>query len=382
MKKTLFPFSFLLLAFVACLAQAPRPLLRPAPGGPIQVGSQPSDIAVADINGDGRPDILTANARSNNVSVLLGQGRGVFRPAPGSPLPGGPVTHLVALGDLNGDAKLDLAITSHDSNNVIVLLGNGRGGFAPAPASPVAALTGTPPHNHGLVLADVNGDAHLDILTSNQNHHSVSVLLGDGRGGFRPAPDSPFPVGRAPYPLAVGDVNNDGKPDIVTPNVGSNNLTVLLGDGRGGFSPAPASPLVVQIRPYFVALADFNGDHNLDIAASHDDITLISVLLGDGHGGFRPAPGSPFDIGERGGEICVGDMNADSRLDLVTGTNGNDVRVLLGDGRGAFRPAPGSPFSVGRGPWGVALADSNRDGKLDILTANFDTNDVTVLLAQ
>lgn len=374
---------FLLLALTALAsalpAQAPRALFRAA-GQPMRVGNRPADIAVADLNGDNHLDLLTANTGGNTISVLLGDGRGEFRAAAGSPLAGCPVTHLVVPGDVNIDRKLDLAITCHDSNDVIVYLGDGRGGFTPAPGSPFPALTTGQPHNHGLALADVNGDAHPDILTSNQHHHSVSVLLGDGRGGFRPAGGSPFPVGRAPYPLAAGDVNGDGHADVVTPNVGSNNVTVLLGDGRGGFAPAPASPLAVATRPYFVALGDLNGDRRLDLAVAHDDITLITVLLGDGRAGFRPAPGSPLDAGARGGEVLLVDVNGDARLDLVTGTDANTVVVLLGDGSGRFRPAPGSPYAAGRGPWGVAVADINGDGKLDILTANFDDDVVRILL--
>ena len=371
MKKLVLLFALALLC-AALEAQGPRPLFRVA-GEPIRVGDRPADIAVADLNGDSHPDLLTANNGGNTISVLLGDGRGEFRAAAGSPLAGCPVTHLVVPGDVNIDHKLDLAITCHDSNDVIIYLGDGRGGFTSAPGSPFPLLRGTQPHNHGLALADVNGDAHPDILTSNQNHHSVSVLLGDGRG-------SPFPVGRAPYPLAAGDVNGDGHADVVTPNVGSNNVTVLLGDGRGGFAPAPASPLAVATRPYFVALGDLNGDRKLDLAVAHDDITLITVLLGDGRGGFRPAPGSPLDAGARGGEVLLVDVNGDARLDLVTGTDANTVVVLLGDGSGRFRPAPGSPFATGRGPWGVAAADINGDGKLDILTANFDDNNVKILL--
>ena len=378
MKKLVLLFALALLC-AALEAQGPRPLFRVA-GEPIRVGDRPADIAVADLNSDNHLDLLTANTGGNTISVLLGDGRGEFRAAAGSPLAGCPVTHLVVPGDVNIDHKLDLAITCHDSNDVIIYLGDGRGGFTSAPGSPFPLLRGTQPHNHGLALADVNGDAHPDILTSNQNHHSVSVLLGDGRGGFRPAGGSPFPVGRAPYPLAAGDVNGDGHADVVTPNVGSNNVTVLLGDGRGGFAPAPASPLAVATRPYFVALGDLNGDRKLDLAVAHDDITLITVLLGDGRGGFRPAPGSPLDAGARGGEVLLVDVNGDARLDLVTGTDANTVVVLLGDGSGRFRPAPGSPFATGRGPWGVAAADINGDGKLDILTANFDDNNVKILL--
>lgn len=128
---------------------------------------------------------------------------------------------------------------------------------------------------------------NLDLTTSNQDDNSVSVLLGDGRGDFKPASGSPFAVGRAPYPHAIGDVNRDGKLDIVTPNVGSNNVTVLLGDGKGGFTPAANSPYPVGSRPYYIAVGDTSGDGNPDLMTTHDDISLMTTLLGDGRGGFR-----------------------------------------------------------------------------------------------
>ncbi|HET6574534.1 MAG TPA: VCBS repeat-containing protein [Fimbriiglobus sp.] len=123
----------------------------------------------------------------------------------------------MGLGDVNGDGKLDLALADHDSYNVTVLLGDGRGGFASAPGSPFVAKQGDHPHTHGLVLGDVSGDGKLDLLTVNSDDNDVAVLLGDGKGVFRPAPSSPFAVGPSPYPPAVGDVNGDGRVDVVTP---------------------------------------------------------------------------------------------------------------------------------------------------------------------
>lgn len=368
------------------LSLSPKPqrpgLFAPAPGSPFPVGSGPSDIAMADLSGDGKLDVVTANSGSDNLTILLGDGSGGFRPAPGSPLAAGPAPHLVAIGKLNQDAHFDLVVTAHDSNDVRVLLADDQGNFGPAPGSPFPALTGTRPHNHGLALADVNRDGSLDIVTSNCNAGSVSILLGSGRGSFLPAPGSPFQVGRCPYPLAAGDLDGDGALDIVTPNLEGSSLSALLGDGDGGFALAPGSPVRTLARPYFVAIGDLNGDRKLDLAATHDDISQVSLLLGDGRGGFAPAPGSPIDAGQRGGEIVFADVNGDRKLDFVTGTASHSVAVFLGDGRGRFAPAPGSPFPAGRGPWGLALGDINGDGKLDILTANFESNNVSVLLGR
>jgi hypothetical protein len=360
-------------------AESQDTLFTPAPGLPLSIGSRPNDMAVADWNKDGKLDIVTCNVE-DTVTVLLGNGRGGFTPAPGSPI--NVAAHLIAVGDVNNDRNPDLALTHHDSFGVVVLLGTGDGKFAAAPGSPFTAHQGTKAHNHGLALNDLNSDGNLDITTSNQDDHSVSVLLGNGRGGFTPAAGSPFAVGRAPYPHAVGDVNGDGRLDLVTPNVGSNNVTVLLGDGRGGFTAAANSPYAVTSRPYYIAIGDVSGDAKPDLVTTHDDINLMTTLLGDGRGGFTPAPASPFDLGRRAYKLVTADINRDARADLVIGTEASDsVAVLLSNERGGYMHAAGSPYTAGRNPR-VAIGDVNGDGKPDILTANNGSGDITVLFSK
>jgi hypothetical protein len=376
--------SVALLAVVAISAieaGSPAPLFVPAPGSPLAVAGGPQNVAVGDVNGDGKPDLVVPCSKKQ-TAILLGDGRGGFRPAPGSPLlyRGGEM----GLGDLNGDGKLDIALADHDSYAITVLLGDGRGGFNPAPGSPFAGKDGQHPHTHGLALADLNGDGKLDMVIGNNDDGDAAVLLGDGRGGFRRAPGSPFPIGPSPYPIDVGDVNGDGHPDIVAPNSGPNNrtATVLLGDGRGSFRPAPGSPFPTAAGPYHAVFGDVNGDGKPDIVTTHDDSDKISILLGDGRGGFRAAPNSPLGAGgRRVGGVVVKDVNGDGRADLVVAA-ADAVRVLLGDGRGGFRHAPGSPFAAGKGVWRLAVADLNGDGKPDVAAVGFESNSLTILLGR
>ncbi len=360
-------------------APSQQPLFTPAPGSPLSIGSRPNDLALGDWNKDGKLDIATCTD-ANLVIILLSNGRGGFTPAPNSPI--NVAAHIIAAGDVNNDRNIDLALTHHDSFGVVVLLGTGDGKFSAAPGSPFIAHQGTKAHNHGLALNNFNRDGNLDITTSNQDDNSVSVLLGDGRGSFAPAAGSPFAVGRAPYPHAIGDVNRDGNLDIVTPNVGSNNVTVLLGNGRGSFTAAAGSPYGVETRPYYVAIGDVSGDGKPDIITTHDDINLMTTLLGDGRGGFNLAPGSPFDLGRRAFKLVAFDVNRDARMDLVIGTEASDsVTVLLSDALGGYTPAAGSPYTAGRNPR-AAIGDANNDGKPDIITANNGTNDITVLFGK
>lgn len=377
-------FVAILLAMLscgACLASpAQQPVLAPAPGSPMAVGEAAGNLALGEVNGDGKTDLVVATRQG--VNVLLGQGDGRFRAAPGGPIPlPVPSTEMV-LHDLNGDGKLDLALANHDSYDVMLLLGDGKGGFAPAPQSPVTMREGTRPHTHGLCAGDLNGDGNTDLVSINSNDNDVSVAFGDGKGGFRRAA-APFAVGPSPYPSALGDLNGDGALDIVAtstdrrPSTGG--LTVLLGDGRGGFRGG-----VVRLRtitPGFVAVADVNGDRKPDLVATHLERNELTILAGDGKGAFRETAGSPFDLGHAAWEFAVMDVNGDGKADVAAAA-GDGVRVMLGDGRGGYRPAPGSPFATGKGSWQLAAGDVNADGKPDLVTSDLQGKSVTILLAQ
>lgn len=380
----LFPLLCLCVCLIpvpSCQAQtrqnaAQNSLFTTAPGFPINIGSRPNDLAIGDLNKDGRLDVATCHDES--VTVLLNDARGGFTPAPGSPIK--TAAHLIEIGDVNNDRNLDLALTYHDSFGVQIFLGAGNGRFSPAPGSPFIAHQGDKAHNHGLTLSDLNSDGNLDITTSNQDDHSVAVLLGNGRGSFAPAAGSPFAVGRAPYPHAVGDVNKDGNLDVVTPNVGSDNVSVLLGNGRGEFRNATNSPFSVAGRPYYIAIGDVNGDGNADLMTTHDDITLMTTLLGDSRGGFTPARGSPFDLGRRGYAIAAADLTGDARTEVIVGLLGRDsLIVLLSNEGGGYTHAAGSPYRAGLNPK-IAIADVNGDGKRDIIAAGNESSDITVLL--
>jgi hypothetical protein len=316
--------------------------------------------------------------------VLLGDGRGGFRPAADSPIKIGPSVRKVALGDVNRDGKLDVAAAEHNTYLVTVLLGDGRGGFQPAPGSPVQTSSGTRPHTHEVVLGDVNLDGILDLLTTNVNDNTVSVLLGDGSGRFAPAPGSPVQVGRGPYDtLVLRDLNGDGKPDFATPNIGGNKVDVLHGDGKGGFARAPGSPYPVGERPGQVAAADVNNDGKPDLLATHDDVGLLAVLLNDGAGSFRPQAGSPIRLAAPAWGFDVGDINRDGHIDLAFGVMGNaNPFILLGDGKGGFTEAQGVRLPSGKRPEYVVLADLNRDGRLDLVVSNYGSGDVAVFLAR
>ena len=360
----------------AGLCLRPASFAEPA-GSPVASGTTPRSIVIGDVNGDGKLDLVVANYGDGNVSILLGNGSGGFSAAAGSPVTVGSLPISVAIGDMNGDGKLDLAVANYFSNDVTILLGNGLGGFGPAAGSPVAA--GTNPRF--IVIGDVNGDGKLDLAVANLSSNDVTILLGNGAGGFGPAAGSPVAVGTQPASVAVGDVNGDGRLDLAVANFGSNNVTILLGNGLGGFSPAAGSPVTVGTGPASVAIGDVNGDSTLDLAVANYGSDNATILLGNGSGGFSPAAGSPVTVGTAPLSVAIGDVNADGRLDLaVANGTSNNLTILLGNGTGKFRPIAGSPVTLGTTPESVVFGDFNADSKLDIAVANSGSDNVTILL--
>jgi hypothetical protein len=370
-------------ANIASASTASITVFNPAPGGTSNVayleitsptaslsfatgayatGNLPFSVAVGDFNGDGKLDLAVAD-NGGGVSVLLGNGDGTFQPAVS--YAAGSIPWSVAVGDFNGDGKLDLAVANAGSDNVSVLLGNGDGTFQPA----VNYAAGVSPNS--VAVGDFNGDGKLDLALAD-NGGGVSVLLGNGDGTFQPAVS--YAAGTFPYSVAVGDFNGDGKLDLAVADNGGG-VSVLLGNGDGTFQPAVS--YAAGSIPWSAAVGDFNGDGKLDLAVANWGSNNVSVLLGNGDGTFQPAVN--YAAGVSPHSVAVGDFNGDGKLDLaVANMDSNNVSVLLGNGDGTFQPAVN--FATGPFPVSVAVGDFNGDGRLDLAVASFAWNDVSILL--
>jgi hypothetical protein len=349
----------------------------------VGVGRGPRWVTVADVNHDGRPDLLVANAEAETVSVLLGDGQGGFREAAGSPVAAGHLPNDIAVADMNGDGNADLVIANHQSPFVRVLLGDGKGGFGLAPGSPVDVHSN--PHPHGVVVGDFNGDGKLDVVTDSWGTNEVELLLGDGTGGLQ-TPGRYVRVGRRPYErLRSADFNGDGILDIVTTNLDDGTVTILLGDGRGAFREAPGSPIPAGGKPWQVAVADVDGDGAADLVVIpyQRDLTtpsesVVTVLRGDGRGSFRPMAGTPIPLGSCRGanSVAVGALGANPRQTIATSCALSRTIMLferLPDGRFAT-----SSFPI-KGGWGaVAVARLTGDPRNQIITANSDDGTVSI----
>ena len=236
--------------------------------------------------------------------------------------------------------------------------------------TPTNFSVGTSPVS--VTVGDFNGDGKSDLATANLNSNNVSVLLGTGTGSFGTATN--FSVGINPRSVTVGDFNGDGKSDLAVANRYGNNVSVLLGTGTGSFGTA--TNFTVGSYPWSVTVGDFNGDGKSDLAVANIVSSNVSVLLGTGTGSFGAA--TNFTVGSSPYSVAVGDFNGDGKSDLATANFNSNVSVLLGTGTGSFGAA--TNFTVGNGPISVRVGDFNGDGKSDLATTNGSGYNVSVIL--
>jgi len=320
----------------------------------------PRSIAVTDLNGDGKADLITANPISNTFSVLLGQGNGTF--SSHADYATGP-NPLLGLGDFNGDAKLDLLIASEkcqDSQcglgNLAIILGKGDATF------PIANYA-APVRTSAVVAADFNGHGNADLAIGNdnqQNNNTLSVLLNNGSGGFLPRTD--YVAGSGASGVVAGDFNHDLSQDLAVANILDSTVSVLLGNGDGTFQNHVDYP--TGTMPQTVLTGDFNNDGILDLVTVPNLGSAASVLLGNGDGTFQPHAESFAGPNRYSG--AAGDFDRDGNLDLVVTSafTTNNAMLLRGNGDGTFQ-LPTQVYPDLTGPY-VATGDFNGDGKLDL----------------
>jgi hypothetical protein len=350
--KRYVPVSLVIVALAIVAAMRPSPSRSPrgvtfvrlaseAAAAPtdelvIPVGKGPGPVMLADVNHDGHLDILVANEDDENLTVLLGDGKGHFVAAPGSPFACGKAPNDIAVGDFNGDGNLDLVVANTGTPYLTILLGDGKGGFKPSAHSPFA--TTSSPHVHGVAVGDFNGDGKLGVVTDSWGNNQILMFAGDRKGNLI-TPGKAFNVGKRPYErLRVADFNKDGVPDVVTTDLDQDAVTILLGDGHGGFREASGSPFGAGMAPWAVAIDDVNKDGNLDLAVipyapdvKDPKQVGLTVLLGDGKGGFRTMRGSPFSLDGCAGpdRIAAGDLNGDGKDDVVVSNNKSGTITIL-----------------------------------------------------
>lgn len=280
----------------------------------------------------------------------------------------------VALGDINRDGKLDMVSVDPGNSAIRIFMGDGRGGFSPATPG---YRTVSGPGSASPLLVDLNRDMKLDVVVPNWSG-PLAVFLGNGDGTFGSRAD--YSVGSFGAAVVAGDFNADGNPDLAATGFNSGHrVTTLMNNGNGTFTNGP-SVLVDDVTSATLDVGDIDGDNRLDLLVSHYATNSISVLLGNGNGTFRSGSrivAGVAGIGLNPRELKLRDMNGDSKLDLVVANEtSNTVSVGWGNGLGAFGPF--QQLAVGASPRSVAVGDVDVDGRPDIVTANFSSDNVTL----
>ena len=324
-------------------------LLGDGQGGFTLAGHFPTDtltkgLEAGDVNRDGHLDLVTCTNWGYDENILLGDGLGAFHVAsPPTEVDGDGEPVRLLLRDFNNDGKLDILVNAPDDDKVVLYFGDGKGNF-PGPDLEIEGVQ----HPFGMDAGDLNGDGNLDAVVGGPSNTAgaslVTVMLGDGAGGFT---ISTFPVGDLPSSNKIGDLNNDGDQDIVVAgaqpgNTSGNYISTYLGNGRGVFALAQTVQLGPGNLKGDIALGDFDEDGNLDVAfpvtgtqTPHQHSTKLEIFFGDGHGNLSAGP--VLTVEEEPHTVITADFNHDGHLDLAnTNRTAGTVTVLLGDGNGNF----------------------------------------------
>jgi hypothetical protein len=331
------------------------------------VGNTPSAVTTGDFNGDGFMDLAVANADDAEISLLNGVGNGLFSVA--QTFETGVRPESLVAGRFDNDLFDDLAVASFGDTlrTISIFLGASDG---VGPGAGVSMSSGP----IAIVAADFNSDGSQDLATANLSSNDLSIMYG---GNFQ----SPVPVsagGNGPIALLAADLNKDGKPDLAVALGSENKMAVLLSDGVGGFPDPPLPLFDVGESPNSITSGDWDGDGNVDLAVVNSGSADLTLLFGDGAGGFS-SQRSVLVGGGRPEFAATGDFDSDGVPDIAVTNSANDtVSVLLNIGGGLFS----DPIQqlTGDRPLAVAAGDLNGDGKDDLVVTNAGDNTLSLFL--
>jgi len=347
-------------------------------------GGGPTSVAIADLDGDGKPDLAVANQTSNSVSVFRNTATyGSISFAARVDFAAGGQPSSVAIGDLDGDGKPDLAVANSSSNTVSVLRNTATSGSISF-AAHVDFATGASPFS--VAIGDLDGNGKPDLAVANFGDNTVSVLRNTATSGsISFAASVNFATGWGPTNVAIGDLDGDGKPDLAVPNAVDNTVSVLRNAATSGsISFAGNVDFATGAVPGGVAIGDLNGDGKPDLAVTCQGSNTVSVLRNTStSGSISFAANVDFATGAAPGGVAIGDLDGDGKPDLAVGNSNyhdNTVSVFRNTATsGSISFAAKVDFATGAAPQYVAIGDLDGDGTPDLAVPNWKDNTVSVL---
>ncbi|CAF1344331.1 unnamed protein product [Rotaria sordida] len=340
-------------------------------------GSLPYFITVADFNHDNYADIAVTNTGSNEVLIFTGNGNGHFELARRYPTGSGSGPYGIAVADLKNDKQLMIVVTYWGNGYVAVLTEYNAAEFV----NRTAYLTGSAPHPYSLAVGNFNNDNRPDIVVANSDTNDLIIYFASENGSFNAQTILPIGIDSYPQYVITGDINTDKQLDIITVNSKSNTINIIMGDGNGNFSDQIKYSTGPNSHPYGIAMSDFNNDGRVDFVIANEGTDSIGVLFGFHYASFQNPTTYSNDNNQRPMAIIVNDFNNDNYIDIATVFSLTDnLAVLLGYGNASFGPMITYSTGIDSTPYMLAANDFNNDGQMDIVVANYGTNNLGILI--
>ncbi|UJR34157.1 hypothetical protein I4U23_021564 [Adineta vaga] len=340
--------------------------------------SNPYFLTIDDVNNDQQLDIIVANYGTNNIGIFLGFGNKTFSKQITYSTGSRTSPRSLAIGDLNNDRQKDIIVLLYRSNNLMIFLGYGNGSFG----NSKTYSTGTSSNPISISLADMNNDHQLDVIVANYLTNNIVLFRGYNNGTLSQSLTYTIKTCSGPYSLANGDFNHDNQIDIVVVCYESSSFHVFFGYGNGSLALNSIDYyLDMNSKPYFIVVQDLNRDNQTDLAIVNYGRSEIDIYFGYSNGSFQINNTYSTRGSSKPQSVLIDDFNNDHHLDIaVVNYYSSYLNIYLGNGDGTFSKPTLTSTGSDSGPYSIASGDFNNDTYLDIAVANYDMNNLGILL--